>query len=73
MGMIGVSTRSRISARHSRQASVRMPAASARSAARRITGPSASGSENGKPSSMMSAPPSTAASASAGVSAPDIR
>jgi len=42
-------------------------------AARRITGPSASGSENGKPSSMMSAPPSTAAFASSGVSGSAIR
>ena len=46
---------------------MRMPSASARSAARRITGPSASGSENGKPTSTMSAPPSTAALASSGV------
>ena len=43
------------------------------SPARRITGPSASGSENGKPSSITSAPPSTAASASSGVSGPHIR
>ena len=49
---------------------MRIPCASARSPARRITGPSASGSENGKPISTMSAPPSTAASASAGVSRP---
>src|SRR4051794_7966668 len=50
-----------------------MPRASARSAARRITGPSASGSEKGKPSSTMSAPPSTAAAASSGVSGSDMR
>ena len=54
-------------------ARVRMPRARARSAARRITGPSASGSENGKPSSTMSAPPSTAARASSGVSGSAIR
>ena len=35
---------------------MRIPAASARSPARRIIGPSASGSENGKPSSITSAP-----------------
>ena len=46
---------------------MRIPAASARSAARRITGPSASGSENGKPISTRSAPPATAAAASSGV------
>jgi len=67
------STRARVEARHSRQASVRMPSASARSPASLITGPSASGSENGKPSSTMSAPPSTAASASSGVPAPHIK
>jgi tryptophan synthase alpha chain len=38
-----------------------------------ITGPSASGSEKGKPSSSRSAPPSTAASASSGVSGRAIR
>ena len=38
-----------------------MPAASARSLARWITGPSAIGSENGTPSSMRSAPASTMA------------
>ena len=59
--------------RQARPASVRIPAASARAAAARITGPSARGSENGKPSSTMSAPPATAASASSGVSAPDMR
>ena len=54
--------RARASRRGTRgTARVRIPRASARSAARWITGPSASGSENGKPSSMMSAPPSTAA------------
>ena len=47
---------------------VRIPRASARSDARWITGPSASGSENGKPSSTTSAPASTAARASSGVS-----
>ena len=57
----------------SRHARVRIPRASARSDARRITGPSASGSENGKPSSTMSAPPSTAACASSGVSGSAIR
>ena len=36
-------------------------------------GPSASGSENGKPSSTMSAPPSTAASASSGEPEPHMR
>ena len=60
----------RSTSRHSR---VRIPRASARSAARRMTGPSASGSENGKPSSTMSAPPSTAACASSGVSGSAIR
>ena len=55
------------------QARVRIPRASARSAASRITGPSASGSENGKPISTMSAPASTAARASSGVSGTAIR
>ena len=74
IGTSGVSGSSaRVAASTSRQAPVRMPRASARSAARRITGPSAKGSENGKPSSTRSAPPSTAACASAGVSGPDIR
>ena len=50
-------TRARVAARQSRHAFVRIPAASARSAARRITGPSASGSEKGKPISTRSAPP----------------
>ena len=45
---------------------MRIPCASARSAARRIVGPSASGSENGNPSSTTSAPPATAAAASSG-------
>ncbi len=45
---------------------MRMPRASARSEASRIVGPSASGSEKGMPSSMMSAPPSTAASGELG-------
>ena len=49
---------------------MRIPWASAFSPAARITGPSASGSEKGKPSSTMSAPPSTAACASSGVSGP---
>ena len=48
MGTSGTSTRPRTAARHSRHAFVRIPCASAFSAARRITGPSASGSENGK-------------------------
>ena len=71
IGISGVSpTSARVAARHSRQAAVRMPAASAFSAAARMTGPSASGSEKGKPTSTMSAPPSTAAAASVGVSIP---
>jgi hypothetical protein len=74
MGTSGVSgRRSRVAASSSRQAPVRIPCARARSAARRITGPSASGSENGNPSSTMSAPPSTAACASSGTSGPAIR
>ena len=74
IGISGVSpTSARVAARHSRHSFVRMPAASAFSAAARITGPSASGSENGKPISTMSAPPATAAWASAGVSFPAIR
>src|SRR6266508_84450 len=74
IGTSGVSgTSSRVRARQSRQARVRIPSASARSAARRMTGPSASGSENGKPSSTRSAPPSTAAAANSGVVAPDMR
>jgi hypothetical protein len=73
IGFNGTSTRARVARRTSRQAPVRIPCASARSPARRITGPSASGSENGNPSSSKSAPPSTAASASAGVSGPHIR
>ena len=52
---------------------VRIPCASARSPASRMTGPSASGSEKGKPISSRSAPPSTAAAASSGVSGPAIR
>ena len=40
---------------------MRIPRPSARSEARWITGPSARGSENGKPSSITSAPASTAA------------
>ena len=74
IGTSGVSpTSARVCARTSRQARVRIPRASARSPARRMTGPSASGSENGKPSSTMSAPPSTAARASSGVSGSAIR
>jgi hypothetical protein len=46
-----------------------MPCASARSEARWMVGPSAIGSENGTPSSMMSAPPSTSACISGSVSA----
>ena len=62
IGISGSSARARACARGtSRHARVRIPRCSARSPARRITGPSASGSENGKPSSMMSAPPSAAA------------
>ncbi len=69
IGTIGVSpTSERVSARQSRQRAVRIPRASARSEARWITGPSASGSEKGKPSSIRSAPASTAARASSGVS-----
>ena len=69
IGTIGVSlTSSRVAARQSRHVRVRMPRASARSEARWITGPSASGSEKGKPSSTMSAPASTATRASSGVS-----
>ena len=73
MGINGTETRARISASTSRQRAVRMPAASARSPARLITGPSASGSENGKPISITSAPASTAACASSGVSGIAIR
>ena len=73
IGISGTSTRDRISARHSRHAPVRIPAARARSPARRMTGPSARGSEKGKPISSKSAPPSTAASASWGVSGPAMR
>ena len=47
--------------------------ASARSDARLMVGPSASGSEKGKPTSTMSAPPSTAARASSGVSGSAMR
>ena len=65
--------RARVAARQSRHAFVRIPATRARSAARRITGPSASGSEKGKPISTRSAPPCSAAAASSGVSAPAIR
>ena len=61
-GRAATSTSDRVAARHSRQRRVRIPRASARSEAARITGPSASGSEKGKPSSIRSAPPSTAAS-----------
>ena len=57
----------------SMHSAVRIPRASARSEAIRIVGPSASGSENGIPSSTRSAPPSTAASASAGVSGSQTR
>src|SRR5207249_4339439 len=50
IGTSGVSpTSARVRARHSRHARVRMPCASAFSPARRITGPSASGSETGEP------------------------
>ena len=73
IGTSGTLTRARTAARHSRQGFVRIPAASARSAARRITGPSASGSENGNPISTRSAPPASAAAARSGVSAPAIR
>ena len=73
IGTSGTPTSSPIARRYSRQACVRIPAASARSAARRITGPSASGSENGKPISIRSAPPASAARASSGVSDPAIR
>src|SRR4029079_15942056 len=52
---------------------VPMPWGSARPPARRITGPSASGSEKGKPISTRSAPPATAASASDAGSAPATR
>jgi hypothetical protein len=44
-----------------------MPKVSAFSPAFWITGPSAMGSENGTPSSMMSAPPCTMACISSGV------
>jgi hypothetical protein len=43
-----------------------MPCARARSEARWMVGPSAIGSENGTPSSMMSAPPATSAASAAG-------
>ena len=49
IGMSGTSTTARVCASTSRHLPVRIPAASDRSPARRITGPSASGSENGKP------------------------
>ena len=63
---------SRASRRSSRRAS--RPRASARTAAAWITGPSATGSEKGMPTSIMSAPPSTSASRmSALVSSPDRR
>ncbi len=74
IGTSGASgTSSRVRASTSRHCRVRIPRASARSPARLITGPSASGSENGKPSSTMFAPPSTAARASSGVSGSAIR
>ena len=75
MGMSGTPgpMASRTSRRQSRQARVRMPRASARSPASRMTGPSASGSEKGNPISSRSAPPATAAAASPGVSGPAIR
>jgi hypothetical protein len=73
IGTSGASTRSRVRARQSRQAAVRIPWTSAFSAAARMTGPSASGSENGNPSSTRSAPPSAAASASSGVRGPHMR
>ena len=44
-----------------------MPRASARSLAFWITGPSAIGSENGTPSSIMSAPPAASACMISGV------
>ena len=73
MGISGTSTLALVSARHSRQACVRIPSASARSPASLITGPSARGSEKGKPISRRSAPPATAAAASSGVFFPAIR
>ena len=74
IGRIGASpTRPRVAARHSRHCAVRIPRASARSEARWMTGPSARGSENGKPSSIASAPDSTAARASSGVSGSQTR
>ena len=73
IGISGTSISARVSARHSRQRAIVIPSASARSAARRMTGPSASGSEKGNPSSITSAPDSTAMRASSGVSRPDIR
>src|SRR3990170_128073 len=52
-----------------KQSSTRVPAFSARSAAAWMTGPSAIGSENGMPTSIMSAPPSTSASSKPDVAA----
>ncbi len=65
--------RSRAAAITSRQRRVVMPAASAAWAARWIVGPSASGSENGMPTSIIVAPPRTAASAASGKPSPAIR
>ena len=63
----------RVAAIASRQRGGVMPAASAAWAARWITGPSASGSENGMPTSIAVAPAATAAAAAAGRSSPAMR
>ena len=64
---IGISDVFRISAAISSTRPRFVPARSARSDARWITGPSAIGSENGTPSSIRSAPPRSSAATSAGV------
>ena len=63
MSAIGTSDRARTAAATSSTPSGVVPAASARSAACWMVGPSAIGSENGIPISSRSAPPSTQASA----------
>ncbi len=58
---IGAETCGRTSATSASEARRLPPAASARSVARWMTGPSASGSENGTPTSRTSAPPRSSA------------
>ena len=65
--------RSRASAMSSRQRRGVMPACERRVPARWIVGPSASGSENGIPTSITVAPAATAAAACSGSSSPAIR